>query len=376
MEDLKITSGDYTNADVASMPDSPTSESWTAAQIKARMDNLVKNVVVTAFNALIDLLISTTAGEGASQVGIETISGVTGANVQAALEDLKSQIDAAVVGGLVEDSITDAYLVGTGDNIKPNFAAHIIDYLLHIGNAGTTGGTTAAYTATLSNFDATAIQFFVLIANATNQANATLALNGGTAYQIVTRTNSNVSAGHMNANGTYLMMWNPSTTKYVLLNPVSIDDHTHAQSSITNLTTDLAAKQSTITGAATTITSSNLTASRPLVSNSSGKVAVSDVTSTELGYLGGVTSAIQTQLDAKAPKSGTLTSGRAVITDSTGVAVSAVTSTELGYLGGVTSNVQTQLNARITGPVASGTIRYASSQPSMNVGDIWLKPID
>lgn len=180
----------------------------------------------------------------------------------------------------------------------------------------------------------------------------------------------------MNANGTYLMMWNPSTTKYVLLNPVSIDDHTHAQSSITNLTTDLAAKQSTITGAATTITSSNLTASRPLVSNSSGKVAVSDVTSTELGYLGGVTSAIQTQLDAKAPKSGTLTSGRAVITDSTGVAVSAVTSTELGYLGGVTSNVQTQLNARITGPVASGTIRYASSQPSMNVGDIWLKPID
>lgn len=62
--------------------------------------------------------------------------------------------------------------------------------------------------------------------------------------------------------------------------------------------TDLNAKQATITGGATTITSSNLTASRALISNSSGKVAVSDVTSTELGYLDGVTSNIQTQLDS------------------------------------------------------------------------------
>ena len=48
---------------------------------------------------------------------------------------------------------------------------------------------------------------------------------------------------------------------------------------------------------ATTIVSSDLTISRALVSNGSGKVAVSDVTSTELEYLSGVSSAIQTQLD-------------------------------------------------------------------------------
>jgi hypothetical protein len=60
-------------------------------------------------------------------------------------------------------------------------------------------------------------------------------------------------------------------------------------------------KQATITGAATTITSSNLTASRALTSNASGKVAVSTVTDTELGYVSGVTSAIQTQLDTKQP---------------------------------------------------------------------------
>ena len=64
-------------------------------------------------------------------------------------------------------------------------------------------------------------------------------------------------------------------------------------------------KQATITGGATTITSSNLTASKALISNSSGKVAVSDTTSTELGYVHGVTSAIQTQLDNKVPKPAT-----------------------------------------------------------------------
>jgi hypothetical protein len=59
-------------------------------------------------------------------------------------------------------------------------------------------------------------------------------------------------------------------------------------------------KQNAITGAATTITTSDLTASRALISNASGKVDVSTVTSTELGYLSGVTSAIQTQLNTKA----------------------------------------------------------------------------
>lgn len=66
--------------------------------------------------------------------------------------------------------------------------------------------------------------------------------------------------------------------------------------------TQINAKQATITGAATTITSSDLTASKALVSDGSGKVAVSSVTSTELGYVSGVTSAIQTQVDTKTAK--------------------------------------------------------------------------
>ena len=45
----------------------------------------------------------------------------------------------------------------------------------------------------------------------------------------------------------------------------------------------------------------NLTNARALVSDGNGDVSVSDVTSTELSYLDGVTSALQTQLNAKSP---------------------------------------------------------------------------
>lgn len=58
-----------------------------------------------------------------------------------------------------------------------------------------------------------------------------------------------------------------------------------------------ATKEDTITGAATTITDTDLTASKALVSNASGKVAASTVTDTELGYVSGVTSSIQDQFD-------------------------------------------------------------------------------
>ena len=81
--------------------------------------------------------------------------------------------------------------------------------------------------------------------------------------------------------------------------------HTHTISNVTNLETTLNSKQATITGGASTITGSNLTANRALISNGSGKVAVSAVTSTELGYLSGATSNIQTQIDGKSATSHT-----------------------------------------------------------------------
>lgn len=127
--------------------------------------------------------------------------------------------------------------------------------------------------------------------------------------------------------------------------------------------TQLNGKEATITGAATTITGSNLTVSRAVISNGSGKVDVSATTDTELGYVSGVTSAIQTQLNGKEATitggatsitSANLTVDRALASDGSGkVAVSAVTATELGYVSGVTSAIQTQIGTKVTGAASS-----------------------
>ena len=82
--------------------------------------------------------------------------------------------------------------------------------------------------------------------------------------------------------------------------------HTHAISDITNLQSTLDGKAaSSHTHPVSQIT--GLTASRALVSDSNGHPAVSAVTSTELGYLDGVTSNVQTQLNGKAASSHTHT---------------------------------------------------------------------
>ena len=100
-----------------------------------------------------------------------------------------------------------------------------------------------------------------------------------------------------------------------------------------------------IAGTVSTITTSDLTASRALVSSGSGKVAISDITSTELGYLDGVSSAIQTQLDAKALESTRATNAAALAAGiaSSPTSVSNIlhtTSTANSYAtGGATSDL-------------------------------------
>lgn len=70
-----------------------------------------------------------------------------------------------------------------------------------------------------------------------------------------------------------------------------------AQSKVNGLESALAGKQPTITGAATSITNNNLTASRVVVSDESGKIDVSDVTATELNYISGADRNIQNQIE-------------------------------------------------------------------------------
>ena len=99
----------------------------------------------------------------------------------------------------------------------------------------------------------------------------------------------------------------------------------------------------------------DLTPNMAVVSDADGGLEASSVTATELGYLSGVTSSIQTQLGGKQATitgaattitTADLTADRVVVSSSTGkVAASTVTATELGYLAGVTSGIQGQITA-------------------------------
>ena len=161
---------------------------------------------------------------------------------------------------------------------------------------------------------------------------------------VLSKTNNSIPTG---ISATKIADGSISDTEFQYLNGVS-----------SAIQTQLDAKQATITGSASTIDTESLTANRAVISNGSQKIAVSDVTDTELGYLDGVTSAVQTQIDSKQATitggattitSSNLTASKALQSNGSGkIEVSDVTTTELGYLDGVTSAIQTQLDAKQT----------------------------
>jgi hypothetical protein len=96
-----------------------------------------------------------------------------------------------------------------------------------------------------------------------------------------------------------------------------------------NVQAQINTKQATITGAATTVVSSDLTANVVVVANATGKIATSTVTITELGYLGGATSNVQAQIDTKAPLNAP-TFTNLVTVSATGIAFTDGTQTKAG----------------------------------------------
>lgn len=105
-----------------------------------------------------------------------------------------------------------------------------------------------------------------------------------------------------------------------------------------------------------------MTASRAVVTDGSGFLTVSAATAAEVAFLSGVTSNIQTQLNSKlSAATGAIspyvsanfpTANRVAISDgATKLGISSVTTTELGFLAGVASSVQNQINT-LTGQVS------------------------
>jgi hypothetical protein len=88
------------------------------------------------------------------------------------------------------------------------------------------------------------------------------------------------------------------------------------------------------------------------------------ISNAEIGYLDGVTSAIQTQLNAKAPLASPTLTGTVTLPSTT--SIGTVTDVEIGYLDGVTSAIQTQLNAKA--PLASPALTGTPTAPTATAG--------
>ena len=105
------------------------------------------------------------------------------------------------------------------------------------------------------------------------------------------------------------------------------------------------------------------------------------VTATQLGYLNGVTANIQTQFGTYLPLSGgTLTGALTLpnsasslvmgLTDSISCNSTTVSATQLGYLNGASSNIQTQINSRLklSGGTLTGALTLPNSPSSLVMG--------
>ena len=287
---------------------------------------------------------STTQADNTSLNGISTAEGMLPSNLNNAIRALMKN---------TRDFYNDAQWVEYGDGSGSYTAAYVSGTAFTINGANVTseyhaGRRIKVYLGTTAEFR------YGIIASSSFSTNTTVNVtwdSGSLANEtlsvylaILTKTNDSIPTG---ISATKIADGTISDTEFQYLNGVS-----------SAIQTQLDAKQATITGSASTIDTESLTADRAVISNGSQKIAVSDVTSTELGYLDGVTSAVQTQIDSKQATitggastiaSSDLTASRALQSNGSGkVEVSDVTTTELGYLDGVTSAIQTQLDAKQT----------------------------
>jgi len=95
----------------------------------------------------------------------------------------------------------------------------------------------------------------------------------------------------------------------------------------------------------------------------SSSTTIGNVSSTEIAYLDGVTSAIQTQINTKSPTANPTFTGTVVLPSTT--SIGNVTSTEIGYLDGVTSALQTQIDTK--SPTANPTFTGTVTIPALSV---------
>ena len=145
-----------------------------------------------------------------------------------------------------------------------------------------------------------------------------------------------------------------SATELELLNGVT-----------SNVQTQIDTKLASATAASTyaPLNSPTFTGTVTLPANTS----IGDLSISELALLDGVTSNVQTQIDAKAPSASPTFTGTVALPATTSIGL--VSATELELLNGVTSNVQTQIDAKapLNSPTFTGTVTLPANTISQSM---------
>jgi len=300
---------------------------------------------------------STTQSSNTSLNSISVAEGMLPSNLNNAIRALMKN---------TRDWFNDAQWIEYGDGDATYTAAYVSGTSFTINGADVTAIYHAGRRIKITD---TAATLYGTIASSSFSTNTTVnvtwdssSLTSGALNNVyigaLSKTNDSIPTGisaEKIANGTI------SDTEFQYLNGVT-----------SAIQTQLDAKAGAITGGASTIATSDLTASRALESNGSGKVAVSSVTSTELGYVSGVSSAIQTQLDAKNVKANNLSDVVSASTARTNLGlaigsdvqafdaqltdVAGLTPTDSNFIVGDGSNFVTESGATARTSLGLGTI--------------------
>ena len=252
----------------------------------------------------------------ASSVTVTAIAGLAADDVQDALAEHQTDI-ATLSAGTVSNTLTNGYIyVGNASNVATG-----VDVTGDVEMSN--GGVTSIAAGAIVNADVNASAAIEVSKLAATTASRALASDASGFITAATTTATEL--GYVNGVTSAIQ---------------------------TQINTKAPSASPTFTGTVTT----PLTASRAVATGASSELAASATTATELGYVSGVTSAIQTQINTKAPAAsptftGTVTTpvtaSRALVTGaSSELAAASTTATEIGYVNGVTSAIQTQLDAK------------------------------
>lgn len=210
----------------------------------------------------------------------------------------------------------------------------VAETVLIVNEGGGGSGANLAYTASSTNGIVTSDTGTDATITAADGTNAGLLLPAGfTKLSNLSGTNTGDQTSIVGITGTKAQFDTAVTDGNFMYTGDAPTAHTHPQSEVTNLVTDLAAKaplaSPTFTGTVTTpaIVLSSETASKVAIIDASKNVKSADTTTypdlTELSYLKGVTSAIQTQLNGKQASGSYLTASNIVETITNGVTTNA-----------------------------------------------------